>query len=82
MHRYAFQVFALSALVSFSETPGREEVVGVLRDTTIASGLLIGTYERPDGSIRNDARSARTVVDDEAEGASVPGALPLTAPSY
>jgi Raf kinase inhibitor-like YbhB/YbcL family protein len=69
VHRYAFQVFALSALVSFSETPGREEVVDVLRDKTIASGLLIGTYERPDGSIK-DRTMAREIVDDSAEGAA------------
>jgi Raf kinase inhibitor-like YbhB/YbcL family protein len=68
VHRYAFQVFALSAVVEFSETPGREEVLGVLRDKAIASGLLIGTYERPDTSIKEAATESST--------------LPLSAPAY
>ena len=52
VHRYAFQLFALDALPSFSATPGRDEVIDALRAHAIASGLLIGTCERPDGSIR------------------------------
>ena len=68
VHRYAFQVFALSAAVEFSETPGREEVLDVLRDKAIASGLLIGTYERPDTSIKDNATASST--------------LPLSAPAY
>jgi Raf kinase inhibitor-like YbhB/YbcL family protein len=52
VHRYAFQVFALDAAPSFSETPGRDEVIEALRAHALASGLLIGTCERPDGSIR------------------------------
>jgi Raf kinase inhibitor-like YbhB/YbcL family protein len=68
VHRYAFQVFALSAVVEFSETPGREEVLDVLRDKAIASGLLIGIYERPDTSIKDDATASST--------------LPLSAPAY
>ncbi|MET0540966.1 MAG: YbhB/YbcL family Raf kinase inhibitor-like protein [Variovorax sp.] len=51
VHRYAFQVFALREGEDFSETPGRDELIDVLRERAIASGLLIGTYERPDGSI-------------------------------
>jgi Raf kinase inhibitor-like YbhB/YbcL family protein len=54
LHRYAFQLFALSGIPAFSDTPGREEVVDALRAHAIASGLLIGTCERPDGSIRID----------------------------
>lgn len=53
LHRYAFQLFALGAQVPpFSGTPGRDEVLEALRDHALASGCLIGTYERPDGSIR------------------------------
>ena len=53
VHRYAFQVFALRDGDAFSETPGRDEVVDRLRERAIASGLLIGTFERPDGLIPN-----------------------------
>lgn len=52
VHRYAFQVFALGSAPSFSTNPGRDEVFEVLREQAIASGLLIGTCERPDGSIK------------------------------
>ena len=65
VHRYAFQVFALnSAAPAFSETPGRDEVLEALRDHAIASGCLIGTYERPDGSIKES--------EGEAVGALTP----------
>lgn len=49
VHHYAFQVFALDAPAGVSGTPGREEVLDLLREHAIASGCLIGTYERPDG---------------------------------
>jgi hypothetical protein len=52
VHRYAFQVFALGTAPSFSTHPGRDEVFDALRTHAIASGLLIGTCERPDGSIK------------------------------
>jgi Raf kinase inhibitor-like YbhB/YbcL family protein len=51
-HRYAFQVFALVEGPAFDGTPGRDAVLAVLEKRAVASGLLIGTYERPDGSIR------------------------------
>lgn len=54
VHRYAFQLYALRAVPVFSETPGRDEVLDALREHAMASGLLIGTCERPDGSIRID----------------------------
>jgi hypothetical protein len=54
VHRYAFQLFALDAAPDFSDAPGRDEVMDALRAHAIASGLLIGTCERPDGSIRAD----------------------------
>jgi len=52
VHRYAFQVFALGTVPTFSSNPGRDEVFEALREHAIASGLLIGTCERPDGSIK------------------------------
>ncbi|MFC5499202.1 YbhB/YbcL family Raf kinase inhibitor-like protein [Caenimonas terrae] len=51
-HRYAFQLFALGAGAPFEGTPGRDEVVAAVRERGLASGLLVGTYERPDGSIK------------------------------
>ncbi|WP_369664340.1 YbhB/YbcL family Raf kinase inhibitor-like protein [Variovorax sp. V116] len=51
-HRYAFQLFALDDTPAFSTAPGRDEVFDALREHALASGLLIGTCERPDGSIK------------------------------
>jgi len=51
-HRYAFQLFALDSSPAFSATPGRDEVLQALREHAVASGLLIGTYERGDGSVK------------------------------
>ena len=48
VHRYAFQLFALDSTPVFSSAPGRDEVLAALRKTAIASGCLIGTYERPE----------------------------------
>ena len=74
VHRYAFQIFALAAQPAWSETPGRDEVLGALAEQAIASGCLIGTYERPDGSISERAVEAR---DSGAE----PGGFSATAPA-
>ena len=52
VHRYAFQLFALSDGPGFGSTPGREAVMQMLQERAIASGILVGTYERSDGSIR------------------------------
>ena len=60
-HRYAFQVFALAAGEPFSSTPGRDEVLDALRERAVASGCLIGTYERPDGSIKIGAKEETAV---------------------
>ncbi|MEP6609727.1 MAG: YbhB/YbcL family Raf kinase inhibitor-like protein [Burkholderiaceae bacterium] len=45
-HRYAFQLFALSQGARFVDFPGREEVEAQVRRYAVASGCLIGTYER------------------------------------
>lgn len=45
-HRYAFQLFALTAGEPFSGAPGREEFATAIRERAIASGCLIGIYER------------------------------------
>lgn len=57
VHRYAFQLFALEAGAPFDATPGREAVLESIRDRGLASGCLIGTYERPDTSISEPAAS-------------------------
>ena len=51
-HRYAFQLFALGAGEPFKGTPGRDDVLEAVRERGLASGLLIGTYARPDGSVK------------------------------
>lgn len=51
-HRYAFQLFALDSSPEFSDKPGRDEVLNALREHAVASGLLIGTYARLDGSVK------------------------------
>ncbi len=51
-HRYAFQLFALDDSPEFSAAPGRDEVLDALRAHAVASGLLIGTCERPDGTVK------------------------------
>ena len=58
VHRYAFQLFALEAVPDFSDSPGRDELLDALRAHAIASGCLIGTYERPDGSIKEGSAEA------------------------
>jgi hypothetical protein len=71
VHRYLFQVFALEADPRFGEAPGRDAVLGAIQAHGLASGCLIGTYERRDGSI------AAPVSE---EGVSVPTlALPSAA---
>jgi len=59
-HRYAFQLFALSpGGQAFSSKPGREEVLHAIQQRGIAAGMLVGTYERPDGTIKEgQARAA------------------------
>ncbi|WP_234197892.1 YbhB/YbcL family Raf kinase inhibitor-like protein [Pseudacidovorax sp. NFM-22] len=50
-HRYAFQLYALAEGEALGETPGRDALVEAIQARAVASGLLIGTYERGDGSI-------------------------------
>ena len=60
VHRYAFQVFALVA-AEFDGTPGRDAVLDAIRAHGLASGCLIGTYERKDGSISEPASSSEPI---------------------
>lgn len=58
VHRYAFQVFALRSGADLPKTPGRDAVLKAIEEHAIASGCLIGTYERSDGSIKIPVSSA------------------------
>lgn len=63
VHRYVFEVFALGGPEpEWSDTPGRDEVLRVLGEQAIASGCLMGTYARPDGSVKDDATEQETAV--------------------
>ncbi|MDZ5459656.1 YbhB/YbcL family Raf kinase inhibitor-like protein [Azohydromonas lata] len=61
VHRYAFQLFALGPGVQWSGTPGRDAVLEALAQHALASGCLIGTYERHDTSVRDDDAAAVAV---------------------
>lgn len=55
-HRYVFQVFALGPAPdgnAFGSTPGRDEVLDAIRARALASGCLVGTYERHDTSVHS-----------------------------
>jgi phosphatidylethanolamine-binding protein (PEBP) family uncharacterized protein len=45
VHRYAFQIFSLSAGLP-PTTIRRDKIVRAIREASIASGLVVGTYER------------------------------------
>ena len=51
VHRYVFQVYALEDTGSMPETPGRDALLDALQNHAIASGCLIGTYERHDTTV-------------------------------
>lgn len=63
-HRYAFQVFALAGGRRHRTRPGREALLRAIRRHAIASGCLIGTYARPDGSQRSGQPSMATPARD------------------
>jgi Raf kinase inhibitor-like YbhB/YbcL family protein len=47
LHRYAFQVFALSTKPEFDTVaPGRTEMIEALGEYALAKGVLIGAYQR------------------------------------
>jgi hypothetical protein len=52
-HRYVFQVFALDGTDALPEKPGRDALVDLIRHHAIASGCLIGTYERHDTTVKS-----------------------------
>jgi phosphatidylethanolamine-binding protein (PEBP) family uncharacterized protein len=60
-HRYAFQLFALAGDEPLPDSPGRDAVRALLEARAIASGLLIGTYERHDTSVSAGESAAGTL---------------------
>ena len=51
VHRYAFQLFARGPGAGDpGETPGRAAILKAMAGHVLASGLLIGTYERGEGA--------------------------------
>jgi Raf kinase inhibitor-like YbhB/YbcL family protein len=66
VHRYVFQVFALESGVSFGDAPGRDAVLDAVRSHGLASGCLIGTYERPDATISERAEERSAVLQGGA----------------
>lgn len=73
VHRYVFQIFALAARGAdgldddagdLPESPGRDAARSAIQRRGLASGCLVGIYERP---------STRTPTSD---GEAVPGAAP------
>ncbi len=63
-HRYAFQVFALQGGRLHRGTPGRDALARLVATHGIASGCLIGTYERPDASVRGGEKAIATPAPD------------------
>lgn len=64
VHRYVFQLFALGPGVSWSGHPGRDAVMEAVQSHAVASGCLMGTYERHDTSIRtHEPRRAVQPID-------------------
>jgi Raf kinase inhibitor-like YbhB/YbcL family protein len=62
VHRYAFQIFALTAGPPLSKSPGRREVVIAIRERAIARGCLIGTYQREAPvRVEDDTREAAPI---------------------
>lgn len=51
-HRYVFQLFALGPQAALRGKPGRDAVLQALQDHALASGCLMGTYERHDTSVK------------------------------
>ena len=58
VHRYVFQVFALGPGTALPEVPGRDALVSAVQERGLASGCLIGTCERPSGSIPEQVGSS------------------------
>ena len=45
-HRYIFEIYAIDHRPEFEGTPGKREILDILRGHVLAKGCLTGTYER------------------------------------
>ena len=61
-HRYAFQVFALGPGDGFKGHPGRDDVIKAIQERGLASGMVMGTYTRPDGTIKAEGKQPVAVL--------------------
>ena len=64
LHRYVFQIFALEPGAALPESPGREALREAVLARGLASACLIGTYERPSGSVPEPLADARPQIAD------------------
>ena len=60
-HRYAFQVFALGGDEPVPEAPGRDALIALLEARAIASGMIVGTYERHDTTVKSSEPAIEVV---------------------
>lgn len=81
VHRYAFQLFALGPGASFTSAPGRAELTTAIRERAIASGCLIGTYERTTRIRADEPRRAQQRLPEppSPQMAPRPGEQPIGA---
>ncbi len=73
VHRYVFQIYALGPGDALPDAPGREALGAAIQSRGLASGCLIGTYERPSGRIPDRLGERSRVA---AASADAPAALP------
>ena len=62
VHRYVFQVFALGPGEPISDHPGREALRVAVQQRGLASGCLIGTYERDSADVEQSLRESAGAV--------------------
>ena len=79
VHRYAFQLFALAPGNPFSAAPGRGELSTAIRERGIASGCMIGTYERSTRISADEPQRTQQPLAEplSAEMATGPGGQPI-----
>ena len=69
VHHYAFQLFALLPGDSFSNAPGRKELVAAIRQRAIGKGCLIGTYQREETVKLSETETEAGLTEPIANGA-------------
>ena len=75
-HRYVFQVLALGAgagkTAALKAGAGRDDVEAAVRERAVASGCLVGIYERGNTRVRNDEPAvAKVPAMPAAEGGGI-----------